>query len=187
MMHIELARELFEKQPNRIPLDYQRKPDEGHSIFSYSVLKQCDPFFKYACYFDKKDKQNTPKAFSFVCGDYLYASNLEDINGRRTFALRVRLGDAAPQLMDQENDKKTTPVFKVIACTLCMYLHEVKGVNVDNIPQQICNFILGMSQDAQESILKQKVSNNISTTELTLNKVERHLFQTLHMKKILNM
>lgn len=184
MKRIELVKAVFDDQPN---LGHHTYPDEnkddGTPRESYAFLKGYKNCFSYAYYFEKKEKEDTAKAFSFISDGYLYATNLRENLGREVFALRIKLDDMNPEgtPMVETNDTKTTPVFKVISCSLCMCLQA--ELTDEMIPRRICNIIHSMSPVVQNRILVQRVNGCVVETVLTEQKVKNHLFKTVRMTR----
>lgn len=167
MKRIKLVKAVFDDQPK-----------QGHP----NCLMHYKDCFSYACYFEKKEKEDTAMAFSFISDGYLYASNLRENLGRKVFALRIKL-DMNPEgtPMVETNCTKTTPVFKVISCSLCMCLQA--ELTDEMIPRRICNIIHSMSPVVQNRILVQLVNRRVVETVLTEQKVKNHLFKTHDMAR----
>lgn len=186
MKRIELAKAVFDDQPNLGHHTYPDKnKDDGTPRESYAFLKGYKNCFSYAYYFEKKEKEDTAKAFSFISDGYLYATNLRENLDREVFALRIKLDDMNPEgtPMVETNDTKTTPVFKVISCSLCMYFYAETELTDEMIPRRICNIIHSMSPVVQNRILVQLVKGCDVETVLTEDKVKNHLFSTVRMTR----
>ena len=185
MKRIKLAKAVFDDNPDRWHPACGAKNDDGSLKGKYTCLNHYKDCFSYACYFVKKVVGNTAKAFSFISDGYLYATNLEKNSGREVFALRIKLDDMNPRgtPMVGKNDTKTTPVFKVISCTLCMYFYFEAKLAKEIIPRRICNIIHSMSPVVQDYILVQLVNRRVVETVLTEQKVKNHLFKTHDMTR----
>ena len=186
MKRIELAKAVFDDQPNLGHHTYpDKKKDDGTPRESYSFLKGYKNCFSYAYYFEKKEKEDTAKAFSFISDGYLYATNLRENLGREVFALRIKLDNMNPEDAPKEetNYTKTTPVFKVISCSLCMYFYEETKLTNKEISHRIYNIIKSMSPVVQNRILVQLVKGRDVETILTEDKVKNHLFSTVRMTR----
>lgn len=186
MKRIELVKAVFDDQPNLGHHTYPDKnKDDGTPRESYAFLKGYKNCFSYAYYFEKKEKEDTAKAFSFISDGYLYATNLRENLDREVFALRIKLDNMNPEdtPMVETNDTKTTPVFKVISCSLCMYFYAETELTDEMIPRRICNIIHSMSPVVQNRILVQLVNGCVVETVLTEQKVKNHLFKTVSMTR----
>ena len=186
MKRIELAKAVFDDQPNLGHHTYpDKKKDDGTPRESYAFLKGYKNCFSYAYYFEKKEKEDTAKAFSFISDGYLYATNLRENLGREVFALRIKLDNMNPEDAPKEetNYTKTTPVFKVISCSLCMYFYEETKLTNKEISHRIYNIIKSMSPVVQNRILVQLVKGRDVETILTEDKVDNHLFKTVRMTR----
>ena len=186
MKRIELVKAVFDDQPNLGHHTYPDKnKDDGTPRESYAFLKGYKNCFSYAYYFEKKEKEDTAKAFSFISDGYLYATNLRENLDREVFALRIKLDNMNPEdtPMVETNDTKTTPVYKVISCSLCMYFYAETELTDEMIPRRICNIIHSMSPVVQNRILVQLVNGCVVETVLTEQKVKNHLFKTVSMTR----
>lgn len=184
MKRIELAKAVFDDQPNLGHHTYPDKnKDDGTPRESYAFLKGYKNCFSYAYYFEKKEKEDTAKAFSFISDGYLYATNLRENLDREVFALRIKLDNMNPEDAPKEetNCTKTTPVFKVISCSLCMCLQA--ELTDEMIPRRIYNIIHSMSPVVQNRILVQRVKGRDVETVLTEDKVKNHLFSRVGMTR----
>lgn len=183
MKRIKLAKAVFDDQPDKWHPACRAKNDDGTHKDKYTCLNRYKDCFSCACYFEKKEKEDTAKAFSFISDGYLYATNLEENLGREVFALRIKLDDMNPKgtPMVGKTNTKTTPVFKVISCSLCMYFYEEAKLVKEMIPRRICNIIHSMSPVVQDYILVQLVNRRVVETVLTEQKVKNHLFKTVDM------
>ena len=186
MKRIELVKAVFDDQPNLGHHTYPDKnKDDGTPRESYAFLKGYKNCFSYAYYFEKKEKEDTAKAFSFISDGYLYATNLRENLDREVFALRIKLDNMNPEdtPMVETNDTKTTPVLLVISCSLCRYYYAETELTDEMIPRRICNIIHSMSPVVQNRILVQLVNGCVVETVLTEQKVKNHLFKTVSMTR----